>query len=147
AEKRLPTEAEWEYAARGGFTGLNGKPKYKYPWGDAIDPSKANYYVEAWTAGLRRGGAYPPNNYGLYDMAGNVWEWCADWYDSGYYKQFADSSVVNNPVGPEEGDYRVLRGGSWGNGPNDLRCAGRGRYIPDVRNLIIGFRCVQDVTL
>ena len=76
--KRLPTEAEWEYAARGGMAGK------KYPWGDVIDSGKANY-TDSGIGDTTPAGEYPPNGYGLYDMAGNVWEWCLDEYDKGFY--------------------------------------------------------------
>lgn len=147
---RLPTEAEWEYAARGGFTGLDGQPKYQYPWGNERDSTKANGdwdgtrgYEYDWKIVeryLRNVRSYPANGYGLYDMAGNVWEWCADWYDANYYQ----SSPPRNPFGPEKGDRRVLRGGSWINGPNDLRCAGRYWDYPILRYISFGFRCVQE---
>jgi len=108
---RLPTEAEWEYAARGGCH----DPYYMYPWcNNSIDCSKANGYYcnplglsdEPYTSPV---GYYGANNYGLFDMAGNVWEWCNDWYDSDYY----GVSPYDNPRGPTSGTRRVLRGGGW----------------------------------
>lgn len=148
---RLPTEAEWEKAARGGLY----TPYHKYPWGDVIDGSMANYWQSGdpfetdWpgTTPVRyfNGGQTPPgvnmvNGYGLYDMSGNVWEYCNDWYDAYYYRY----SPYRNPVGPSGGTYRVLRGGSWAGGPDGLRCAARGGGKPGHRFPSIGFRLVLD---
>ncbi len=144
AGKRLPTEAEWEYAARGGLAGQ------KYPWrGDVIDLGKASYgrNVDETTPV----GKYPPNGYGLYDMAGNVWEWCLDEYN----KDFYFTSPRENPLsGANSVDWiirnftsvktpRVLRGGSWGNIPEFLRVASRGRLTPSDTNSGFGFRCAR----
>lgn len=131
--KRLPSEAEWEIAAAGGVE------EAIYPTGMNIERSQANFFSSDTTAVM----SYFPNNYGIYDMAGNVYEWCQDWYDYHYY----DMSVQepNNPKGPLQGVYRVLRGGCWKSLKEDLRCAHRHRNNPGVMNGTYGFRCVADV--
>jgi formylglycine-generating enzyme required for sulfatase activity len=130
---RLPTEAEWEYASRGG----EHTPYYQYQWAsDSITSSDANYdYNIGTTVDL---GSYAANGYGLYDMAGNVWEWCNDWYDSSYYS----NSPSTNPTGPASGSYRVVRGGSWRSSATDLRCAYRAYNFPTYGTTYIGFRVV-----
>ena len=126
-EYRLPTEAEWEYAARAGAS-------YKYSGGDDLD-------AVAWYDGNSGNTTHPvgqkkANAFGVYDMSGNVWEWCADWYDD-----YA-SSPQDNPTGPDSGTYRVIRGGSWYDTPRDARCSVRLGDVPVYRNYFIGFRVV-----
>ena len=129
---RLPAEAEWEKAARGGLSGA------KYPFAGIPASEKANYAnMLARTAAVR---SYPPAGYGLFDMSGNVWEWCSDWYDDGYYS----SPSQYNPKGPQSGKYRVLRGGGWGSSALRLRCADRGQGNHDGLSRYIGFRVVRE---
>ncbi len=132
--KRLPYEAEWEVAALGGKEGI------VFPTGMDIDRSSANFFSSDTTPVM----SYAPNSFGLYDMAGNVYDWCQDWYAYNYY----DASMVepDHPKGPQQGVYRVLRGGCWKSLKEDLRCSHRHRNNPGAVNGTYGFRCAADVT-
>ncbi len=142
--KRLPTEAEWEKAARGGQSTM-------YLWGDRFDGKQANFcdrhcgrkwahkdYDDGY-ATTAPVGSFPPNNYGLYDMAGNVHEWVSDWYAMDYYK----NSPSQNPKGPSSGEDKVLHGGAWSSFPPALRSANRYFLTPASRKLYLGFRCAK----
>jgi iron(II)-dependent oxidoreductase len=133
AGKRLPTEAEWEYASRGGLIDKN------YPWGDQIDSTNANY-GKKYKSTLKVG-TFKPNGYGLFDMGGNVWEWTSDNYGADYYMNSPD----HNPKGPATGRFKVIRGGSWHSGAMCIQTYFRNGLPVSWVDYAVGFRCVKNI--
>lgn len=130
---RLPTEAEWERAARGDLAGK------LFPWGDEPPESRPDYRMR-WKHGPEQVGQYPPNAFGIYDICENVHEWCNDWYAADYYR----FSTERNPRGPESGARRASRGGSWRHHIKIARCSARSSIPPEFQYADYGFRVACD---
>lgn len=128
--KRLPTEAEFERVAR------SGKDGQSYPWGDKWEAKNAKFNSQTGPAAV---GQFPPNDFGVYDIVGNMAEWTADWYDHDYYQ----ASPAENPKGPASGEYKIIRGGAWSDPPARLTVFFRNWVRPNQKTPNIGFRCAK----
>ena len=151
--RRLPTEAEWEYAMRAGAT-------TRFPWGDEVRASDGQSRLNHWEGDTHKENSladgwlylspiktYPPNRWGIYDPAGNVWQWVADWYAEDTFRKNAKKTPISNPQGPSKGVFKVARGGSWWCSKNTCHGYGlitRGKTRPDASFSNNGFRCAKD---
>ena len=147
---RLPTEAEWEYACRAGTTTryYSGDDPETLAKVGNVEDAAANLKFPHWTNAIKASdgyvftapvGKFKPNAFGLYDMHGNAWQWCSDWYDAKYYAK----SPADDPTGPDTGDGRVIRGGSWDDSPHCARSAMRDGITPDLPSDGAGFRVAR----
>lgn len=134
---RLPSEAEWEYAARGGRKGHG----YKYAGGNSME--EVGWYSENSGGETKTVGLKKPNELGLFDMSGNVYEWCLDWFSDTYYQECCERGIASNPLGAETGTYRIFRGGCWNYGPDRCRVTYRHHDRPGRGYPYLGFRLVM----